>query len=92
MLSVKKHPGVGHPWDGRPGFDHLEINASTEAERDAAVQEAEKKFWHPWLVGFTCDIKGEPDFAKPSAILYKPTGQHDAWTDDPKARHPGTQA
>lgn len=74
---------AGHPWDGRPGFDVLHMEADTRAELDAAVRVAESKFWQPWLIG-VCELKGLPGGA-----MYKPCDARAPWTDHPDRPHPG---
>lgn len=88
---VKHVQGAGHPWDQRPGFDLLVVEASTEAERDEYVRRAEKKFWKAWIVGFSAEPQTPGDFSldRPSAVLYKPSGLQAPWSDSPDAPHPG---
>ncbi len=74
---------VGHPWDSRPGFDLLSIEADTQTELDNAVQAAERKFWQAWLIGIN------EATAKPGGVLYKPCDALAPWSDCPKQPHPG---
>lgn len=74
---------AGHPWDGRPGFDLLWLEADTQEEMDAMVKRAEKKFWQPWLIGLT-EATG-----KPGGAMYKPCDANSPWEDGPKNPHPG---
>lgn len=82
--SVNVQRQVGHPWDDRPGFDLMTIDADTGQERDKLVRDAESKYWKPWIVGFNT---GNNDM--PSAVFYKPSGLNAAWTDLPDQPHPG---
>lgn len=68
---------AGHPWDGRPGWDHLHIEASTEAEMDAAVLKAKAKFWQCWLIG------QNEKTGVPGGVMYKPSGSKAPWQDVP---------
>lgn len=74
---------TGHPWDGRPGFDLLDIQCDTQQELESAVGLAAEKFWAPWIVGFTGDGK------RPAGLLYKPSRIGIAWVDTPQQPHPG---
>jgi len=84
-MAIQQHlrRNVGHPWDGRPGFDALEVTCDTAGEMDRYVREAAKKFWHPWLVGV------EEGTGKPGAVFYKPSGAVSEWLDSPDSPHPG---
>jgi hypothetical protein len=75
--------GHGHPWDGRPGFDILYLNADTEKEMAVMEKQAKVKHWHPWLVG-TNDGTGLP-----GGVFYKPSGVSTEWIDDLDNKHPG---
>lgn len=75
---------AGHPWDGRPGFDILHLEADTQEEMDALVKCAKEKFWLPWLIGF-CDKTGLPGGA-----MYKPCDANQPWEDSPEKPHPGS--
>lgn len=72
----------GHPWDGRPGFDVLEVRACNQARMDQFLAAAALKHWHGWLIGF--DAQGLP-----AGALYKPSGITVQWHDDPSNPHPG---
>lgn len=74
---------AGHPWDGRPGFDILELEADTQAELDKAVKEAASRFWQPWLIGV-----GETT-GLPGGAMYKPCDARAPWFDSPEKPHPG---
>lgn len=80
----------GHPWDGRPGFDLMYVQASSDADRDKAVAQAEKKFWAVWISGYLqdegCSTSGD---GSPGAVMYKPSGIACAWKDGPDDPHPG---
>lgn len=84
---IEKHlsRNHGHPWDGRPGFDLLEIRGTSKEEIDAFVKKARERFWHAWIVG------EEEGTHRPCAVLYKPCGQMKPWEDDPTkgTKHPG---
>ncbi|MDO9099697.1 MAG: hypothetical protein Q7V53_02985 [Caldisericota bacterium] len=82
--SIKVMRDHGHPWDSRPGFDLMIIDALTESDRDAAVKLAEGRFWAVWLSGFDASAGDTP-----SAVLYKPSGINRPWCDSPHAPHPG---
>lgn len=81
-VTVIKHENAGHPWDGRPGFDLLELQADTADALNAAVTEAKRKFWQPWLVGTSED-------GTPNGVMFKPSGITQEWHDSPENRHPG---
>lgn len=81
-VSVSRN--AGHPWDGRPGFDLMELNADTQEEMDAAVKRAEAKFWSPWLIGTHETTK------KPGGLMYKPSGIMEPWQDSYHQPHPGS--
>lgn len=74
---------AGHPWDGRPGFDLLEVEADTAQQLQAFITAAALKHWTPWING-TC-----LDTGRPGALLYKPCDVAAPWSDHPNARHPG---
>ncbi len=74
---------AGHPWDGRPGFDILELEADTQSELDAAVKEATRKLWQTWIIGI-----GEVN-KLPGGAMFKPCDAQSSWTDSPDQRHPG---
>lgn len=83
MERTETKRNVGHPWDGRPGFDHMLIEA-TDAERLARlVVEAEAQHWHVWING---KASGS---ALHSAILFQPCDANTHWEDSPEAPHPG---
>ena len=67
---------AGHPWDGRHGWDHLYVEATTEVEMDQLVAKAKKRFWDCWLVGVN-EATGLP-----GGIMYKPSGARAAWIDN----------
>lgn len=73
----------GHPWDGRPGFDLLHLNADSQVEMEALVKEAERKFWRAWLVGI------DESTGRPGGVMYKPCDTKAPWEDSPKKPHPG---
>lgn len=83
-VSVFVHRRAGHPWDGRPGFDLLEVKAETQAELDRVVAKATARFWQPWLIG-----RDESDDL-PAGVLYKPSGALAPWHDSPEHPHPGS--
>ena len=68
---------AGHPWDGRPGWDHLYVEATTEAEMNDLVAKAKMRFWDSWLIGVN-EATGLP-----GGIMYKPSGARAPWTDNP---------
>ena len=74
---------TGHPWDGRPGFDIMEVEADSAPVMDRVVAVAREKFWNPWLVGL-CE-----DTGLPGAVFYKPCDIMAPWSDDPTSPHPG---
>lgn len=82
-ISVNVDRNSGHPWDGRPGFDLMFVDAGTPAEMATAAKEAERKFWAPWLVGMN-EATG-----KPGGVFYKPSGALASWEDSPRKPHPG---
>lgn len=81
-IQIIKHENAGHPWVGRPGFDHLELQADTEADLTVLVDAATRKFWQPWLIG-TC---GD---GTPGGVLYQPSGFREVWADSLSHPHPG---
>lgn len=83
-MPIQQHVtrNAGHPWDGRHGFDLLEVRTDTLAERERFEAAAAKKFWQAWLMG-VCEGGGF------CGVLYKPCGQAQAWHDDPDHPHPG---
>lgn len=74
---------AGHPWDGRPGFDILELEADSKEELDAAVKAAEKMFWQPWLIGANIPS------GVPGGVMFKPCDARAPWSDSPEKPHPG---
>lgn len=83
-LKVQVQRNAGHPWDQkRAGFDLQHIEADSQAEFDAAVESAVRKYWHPWLLGL---VEGT---ARPGGVLYKPCGADSEWEDSPSRPHPG---
>lgn len=76
---------AGHPWDGRAGFDLLEYSCETREESVALVENAEEKFWHPWLVHGTCSNETFPF----GGVMYKPSAILSDWSDSPGSPHPG---
>ena len=68
---------AGHPWDGRSGWDHLYVEASTEAEMDELVAKAKTRYWDCWLIGVN------ESSGCPGGLLYKPSGVRAVWTDNP---------
>lgn len=66
---------AGHPGDSRAGFDLLFLDATTQAEMDALVNTAKRKFWQPWLIG-TSENTGQP-----GGVMYKPSGANAPWQD-----------
>lgn len=81
VITVRRN--AGHPWDGRAGFDILLIDAETQSELERAVEEAERKFWQPWLIGWNEATH------KPGGAMYKPCGAAAPWHDSPNKPHPG---
>lgn len=77
MLEKNLTRNTGHPWDGRAGFDILELRADTQAEMDEAIKKAQKKFWNVWISGV------EENTGKPGAFLYKPCDMDVPWNDEP---------
>lgn len=82
-VTVEVQRKAGHPWDVRPGFDLLMLDADSEADLDAAVTAAESKFWQPWLIGVSKAT------GKPGGVMYKPCGAQTPWHDSPEQPHPG---
>lgn len=41
----------GHPWDGRPGFDLMEVRCADEKEWESFQKKACAKFWEVWVGG-----------------------------------------
>jgi len=75
------HRGAGHPWSGRAGFDLLYVTAGTAEELQHIARNAERKFWHAWILG-------EKD-GVPAGVLYKPSGIRADWVDEPDRPRPG---
>ena len=84
-FTCTKIERAGHPWDGaaRPEFDHLYVQADTQAEMDAGVLAAKAKFWEPWLIGTN------EETGLPGGVMFKPTGINAPWSDSPTQKHPG---
>ena len=74
-VTVKRD--AGHPWDLRKGWDLLFIDTTNQPEMDRLVEAAKRKFWEPWLIGFT------EDSGLPGGVLYKPSGATGPWCDNP---------
>jgi len=76
---IKQHlvRNGGHPWDGRPGWDLLEIECDDGIETSRFVRAAKSKFWEPWLIGVN------EETGKHGGLLYKPTGATSHWEDLP---------
>ena len=72
-----------HPMTQLPGFDLMEIKTHSAEDLEAALDEAEGKFWQVWVSGFKASsgIGG--------ALLYKPCDIAEPWTDTPDQPHPG---
>lgn len=83
VIEVKVVRNGGHPWDGRPGFDIMVIEAQSRAELDRAVATAHRKFWSTWIVG---ECEGTK---MPGGVFYKPCGIAEAWEDRLEQPHPG---
>lgn len=66
MIKLHVDRNAGHPWDGRPGFDRMEIDADAQGELDDAIVRAEAKHWQIWISAHR-DRAG-----KPTAVFYKP--------------------
>lgn len=81
--TVEVRRNVGHPWDNRPGFDMIVIDARDQAALDVAVATAERKFWRPWLLGVN-DLT-----QRPGGVMYKPCDITQDWADNPQRPHPG---
>lgn len=73
---------AGHPWDGRPGFDLLEVIADSQTELQSAITRAQRKHWVTW-------IAGQHPNGQPGGLLYKPSGAVAPWDDTPARPHPG---
>lgn len=89
LVSSALHSDVGHPWDGRPGFDHLEVFFDSEQSRDASVSWALNSDWKCWISGFQTDGDMNPISERPCALFYKPSGWQGPWDDSPSNPHPG---
>lgn len=76
---------AGHPWDGRPGFDLMFVDADTPEELEALARDARRRFWEPWLLG-RHDATG-----RPGGVLYKPSGIRAPWADSPDSPYPQGQ-
>jgi hypothetical protein len=83
VISLDLRRNAGHPWDNRPGFDLLAVDASTRVELEAFAAQAAKKCWRPWLLG-QHRVTG-----KPGGLLYKPCGASAPWHDSLGNPHPG---
>ncbi len=73
--EIRHYPGFGHPRDLAPGWDVLDVWAHTQAELDALIAAAERKFWRVWYR--RVQLKHE-------AVLYKPSGATAPWTPPPE--------
>jgi len=66
---------TGHPWDSRPGFDTIEMEAPTREELEAYISGAKKMHWYPWFVGI---YEGT---GRAGGLIYKPCDQMVPWDD-----------
>jgi hypothetical protein len=71
----------GHPWDGRPGFELLEVWSDNLKDLLKNVEAFEKDHWHAWIVS---NVPDEKDMF--GAALYRPQSIKHEWIDTPK--HP----
>lgn len=81
LITVARN--AGHPWDQRPGFDLLHIEAEDQTSLDQAVILAISKYWSSWFIGFSDNTN------KPAAVLYKPCCISSPWHDSLENPHPG---
>lgn len=70
------HRNAGHPWDGRPGWDLMEVKATTEAALTRFIVQAAEKFWNVWI---------QDNTGQASAVLYKPSSAAALWSEAPAA-------
>jgi len=84
--KVRITRNCGHPWDGRPGFDLMFLNASTNEEWILMQKRAFAKFWQMWIGGI------DDATNLPGGFFYKPCGITAPWSDHPDNPHPGRQA
>lgn len=84
-LKVSVRRNAGHPWDSRPGFDLLFLDADTPDEMERGVAMAKAKFWEPWLIGEAMET------GKPGGVMYKPCGAMCVWEDSPDRPHAGNE-
>ena len=66
------HRNAGHPWDRRPGWDLMEVKATTEASLGHFIVRAAEKFWNVWI---------QDNTGQASAVLYKPSSATAAWSE-----------
>ncbi len=90
MIEMCVSRNHGHPWDGRPGFDLIEVFSNNEQDLNRFIETAkEEKFWKVWINGSPKLETGEMDENRFSAVLYKPCGIREFWEDGPDKPHPG---
>jgi hypothetical protein len=70
------HRNAGHPWDRRPGWDLMEVKATTRGTLARFIARAAEKFWCVWI---------QDDTGQASAVLYKPSNATASWSDMPQA-------
>lgn len=77
-IDFKIDRGAGHPWDGREGWDMLDVKADSEEYLTTFINNAAKKYWKVWIRDNCGGI---------SAILFKPSGATRDWVDEGLKRH-----
>lgn len=73
MVNIKRN--VGHPGDGRKGFDLLFVETNNISDINSIIEKAKLKFWHNWIVGVCEKTKN------PCAVMYQPSGIQQEWSD-----------
>jgi hypothetical protein len=72
-LRGARHFNFGHPWTRVPGWDVLELQATTEEGLTAFIKRyEEEEFWKVWIRDNTGKI---------GAVLYKPSNASAPWED-----------
>jgi hypothetical protein len=66
-MSTSAEVAYGHPWDNRPEWERLHVQAETQAEMDEFIAARIRDGWAPWIVG-ECG-----DTGKPAAVMYRRT-------------------
>lgn len=86
MLKKTIRENAGHPWDGRNGWDGMDVLADTKEELDSFIKTARKQHWSVWIEGSVGRPDGTPDIqGRPAAYLYKPHRVKSVWSENPSS-------